>query len=88
MSSPLRVENQPEPARRHRPRQRRPRRQRTQRKKGGARRIVILSVLAILLVVGAIWGFRTVVFYATTRPPTTPSSTATSTPSCRASPAT
>jgi membrane fusion protein (multidrug efflux system) len=33
-------------------------------KKGGARRIVILSILAILLVVGGIWGFRTVVFYS------------------------
>jgi membrane fusion protein (multidrug efflux system) len=33
-------------------------------KKGGARRIVILSILAILLVVGGIWGFRTFVFYA------------------------
>jgi membrane fusion protein, multidrug efflux system len=33
-------------------------------KKGGARRIVILSILAVLLIVGGIWGFQTVVFYS------------------------
>jgi membrane fusion protein (multidrug efflux system) len=33
------------------------------RKRGGVRRIVILSVLAILILVGGVWGFQTVVFY-------------------------
>jgi len=55
MSSPLRVEKQqpadaaPESA--------------APAKRGGARRIVILSILAILVLAGAVWGFRTVVFY-------------------------
>jgi membrane fusion protein (multidrug efflux system) len=34
------------------------------RKRGGVRRIVILSVLAILILVGGVWGFQTVVFYS------------------------
>ncbi len=34
------------------------------RKRGGARKIVILAVLSILVLVGAVWGFRTFVFYA------------------------
>ncbi len=33
-------------------------------KKGKTRRIVILAVLAVLIVVGAVWGFRMIVFYA------------------------
>lgn len=32
-------------------------------KRRGARKIVILSILGILVLVGAVWGFRTVVFY-------------------------
>ena len=32
-------------------------------RRGGARKIVILSVLGILVLVGALWGFRTIVFY-------------------------
>jgi membrane fusion protein (multidrug efflux system) len=34
-----------------------------QPKRGGVRKIVILSVLAILVLVGGVWGFQTVVFY-------------------------
>jgi membrane fusion protein, multidrug efflux system len=54
MSSPLRVEKsepvaEPTPA--------------PAPKRRGARRIVILSILGILVLVGAIWGFRTIVFY-------------------------
>ena len=55
MSSPLRVEKaepvaeQPAPA--------------PAPKRGGARRIVILSILGVLVLVGAVWGFRTIVFY-------------------------
>jgi membrane fusion protein (multidrug efflux system) len=54
MSSPLRVEKQaaeaaPESA--------------PAPKRGGAKKIVILSVLAILVLAGAVWGFRTFVFY-------------------------
>jgi membrane fusion protein, multidrug efflux system len=55
MSSPLRVEK-PEPA------EAAPA-SAPGRKRGGVRRIVILSVLAILILVGGIWGFQTVVFY-------------------------
>jgi membrane fusion protein (multidrug efflux system) len=33
-------------------------------KRGGVKRIVMLSALAILAVVGGVWGFRTIVFYA------------------------
>jgi membrane fusion protein (multidrug efflux system) len=33
-------------------------------RRGGARKIVILSVLGILVLVGAVWGFRTIVFYS------------------------
>jgi membrane fusion protein (multidrug efflux system) len=54
MSSPLRVEKtEPvaEPAAAPAP------------KRGGARKIVILSILGILVLVGALWGFRTIVFY-------------------------
>ncbi len=54
MSSPLRVEKaEPvaEPASAPEP------------KRGGARKIVILSILGILVLVGAIWGFKTIVFY-------------------------
>jgi membrane fusion protein (multidrug efflux system) len=56
MSSPLKIEKLPaepktEPARAE------------TKKSGGARKIVILSILAILVIVGAIYGARTVVFY-------------------------
>ncbi|HEY4592498.1 MAG TPA: HlyD family secretion protein, partial [Thermoanaerobaculia bacterium] len=54
MSSPLRVEKaEPvaEPAAAPAP------------KRGGARKIVILSILGILVLAGAVWGFRTIVFY-------------------------
>jgi membrane fusion protein, multidrug efflux system len=54
MSSPLRVEKtEPvaEPVAAPEPKRR------------GARKIVILSILGILVLVGAIWGFKTVVFY-------------------------
>jgi membrane fusion protein (multidrug efflux system) len=54
MSSPLRVEK-PEPAEAPA--------SAPGRKRGGVRRIVILSVLAILILVGGVWGFQTVVFY-------------------------
>ena len=53
MSSPLRVEKPIEAAPASAP----------GRKRGGVRRIVILSVLAILILVGGVWGFQTVVFY-------------------------
>jgi membrane fusion protein (multidrug efflux system) len=33
-------------------------------KRRGARKIVTLSILAVLVLVGAVWGFRTFVFYA------------------------
>jgi membrane fusion protein, multidrug efflux system len=54
MSSPLRVEKtepvaEPAPA--------------PAPKRGGARKIVILSILGILVLAGAVWGFRTIVFY-------------------------
>ena len=55
MSSPLRVEK-PEPA------EAAPAGT-PGRKRGGVRRVVILSVLAILILVGGVWGFQTVVFY-------------------------
>src|SRR3954454_13329624 len=32
-------------------------------KRGGARKIVILSILGILVLAGGVWGFRTIVFY-------------------------
>ncbi|PYQ66951.1 MAG: HlyD family secretion protein [Acidobacteria bacterium] len=54
MSSPLRVEKTdpaPEPATAPSPKRR------------GGRRIVILSILGILVLFGAVWGFRTIVFY-------------------------
>jgi len=56
MSSPLRVEKtepaEVAPANAPAPKRR------------GVKRIVILSVLSILVLVGAVWGFRTFVFYA------------------------
>ena len=54
MSSPLRVEK-PEPVAEPAPA--------PAAKRGGARKIVILSILGILVLVGAVWGFRTIVFY-------------------------
>src|SRR6185369_8961845 len=54
MSSPLRVEK-PEPAAEPAPA--------PAPKRRGARKIVILSILGILVLVGAVWGFRTIVFY-------------------------
>jgi membrane fusion protein (multidrug efflux system) len=59
MSSPLRVEKPAAPPAEGAPQVP----ESAPPKRGGARRIVILSVLAILVVVGGIWGFRTVVFY-------------------------
>ena len=54
MSSPLRVEKQREPeAAPESP---------PAAKRGGARKIVIISVLAVLALVGAVWGVRTVIF--------------------------
>jgi membrane fusion protein (multidrug efflux system) len=54
MSSPLRVEKTPADAAPE---------SAPAPKRRGAKRIVILSVLAILVLAGAVWGFRTVVFY-------------------------
>ncbi len=54
MSSPLRVEKsapEAEPASVPEP------------KRGGAKKIVILCILGVLVLVGAIWGFKTIVFY-------------------------
>src|SRR3954451_18789851 len=54
MSSPLRVEK-PEPVAEPAPA--------PATKRGGGRKIVILSILGILVLAGAVWGFRTIVFY-------------------------
>jgi membrane fusion protein (multidrug efflux system) len=56
MSSPLRVEKS-EPVAEQ------PAAAPAPKRRGGARKIVILSILGILVLFGAVWGFRTVVFY-------------------------